>query len=73
MPASEIETRNIQKEAMRIAGGQTIESFVTTHTAIRMILTPWGSVLDPDKQEQCEYTPEYDEVVSTLTLSKETG
>ena len=64
IPASEPETRNVQTEVLRIAGIQTMESFVTTHTAARMILTPWGSVLDPGTEAMCERTPEYEEVVS---------
>ena len=64
-PASEIETENVQAEVLKIAREQQIESFVTIHTAAKMILTPWGSVLDPGSQQKCEFTKpeEHAEVV----------
>ena len=69
-PASEIETQNIQKEILRISEQQKIESFVTIHTAARLVLTPWGSVLDPGTEEICEYTKpeEHNEMVSSNYL-----
>ena len=65
-PNSEIEVQNVQKEIMRLK--DRLKAFVTIHTAAKMVLTPWGSVLDPGPEEKCEYLPEphSSKVVSTL-------
>jgi len=41
---------------MRLRKYQKIEAFNTLHTAVKMILAPWGSVLDPGTEEMCEFT-----------------
>ena len=55
-PSSEIEVKNVQKEIMNHK--DRLEAFVTIHTAARLILSPWGSVLDPGTQNECEYLDE---------------
>ena len=39
---------------------QKIETFITIHTAAKEVLSPWGSVLDPGTQNECEFTDDWE-------------
>ena len=55
-PNSEIEVYNVQEEIVRLK--DRLKAMVSIHTAAKMVLTPWGTVLNPGINPECEFLDE---------------